>query len=62
LDWTTRDKGSFDDQFAHNITEGASLRKNTKERPQKEHRIDCRASDSDHAFFSKRISEAAAGL
>jgi len=33
------------------VTEGASSRKNTKEQPQKEHGIDCRASDSDHAFF-----------
>jgi len=33
------------------VTEGASSRKNTKEWPQKEHGIDCRASDSDHAFF-----------
>jgi len=33
------------------VTEGASSRTNTKEQPQKEHGIDCRASDSDHAFF-----------
>jgi len=41
------------------VTEGASSRNNNKQQPQKEHGIDCRASDSDHAFFSKRINEAA---
>jgi len=44
------------------VTEGASSRKNTKEQSQKEHGIVCKASDSDHAFFSKRIKEAAACL
>jgi len=33
------------------VTERASSRKNTKEQPQKEYRIDCRASDSAHAIF-----------
>jgi len=39
------------------VTEGASSRKNTKEQPQKEHGIDCRASDSNPSvrffFFFK---------
>jgi len=39
------------------VTEEASSRKNTKEQPRKEHGIDCRASDSDHAFFFKTEKE-----
>jgi len=44
------------------VTEGASSRKNTEEQPQKERGFDCRASDSDRAFFSKRINKADACL
>jgi len=39
------------------VTEGASSRKNTKEQPQKEHGIDCRASNSDHAFFFSKTDK-----
>jgi len=35
------------------------FKKKYQRRATKEHGIDCRASDSDHAFFSKRINEAA---
>jgi len=42
------------------VTEMASSRKSTQEEPQKEHGIGGRASDSGHAFCSKRMNEAAA--